>query len=151
MGLAPWLTFVSIAALTTACDMFAADAGPRALPVRINTVANPTLHIVEHNGVVDNMMLHSPTGKYHDAFAVDMQRRHPHANRHLVEHMVSLEAFLDWSIVVGLSFGVGKAHIAAEHGKLLGHLIGRGDSKPDPERTAADRPLSLLKEKVRVQ
>ena len=72
-------------------------------------------------------------------------------SRHLVDHMVSLEAFLDRSIIVGFSFGVNKALVAAVEGKLLGHTISRDGCKPDPERTQAVRDFPPLKEKVHVQ
>ena len=50
---------------------------------------------------------------------------------------MSLEAFLDKSILFGFSFGINKAEVAVAEGKLLGHKIGRSGSSPDEERCQA--------------
>ena len=88
---------------------------------------------------------------YYDALDADLKSRHPKANPHLREHLVSLEAFLDRSIVVGFSFGVNKAHVAATQGKLLGHVISRDGCCPDPDRTKAVQDFPPLREKLHVQ
>ena len=130
-GLAPWLLVSCIAALAATCTR--------------------SLHIVEKYGVVERLAQGSPTASYYEALRADLGSRHPNADRHLVDHMVSLEAFLDRSIIVGFSFGVNKALVAAVEGKLLGHTISRDGCKPDPERTQAVRDFPPLKEKVHVQ
>ena len=130
-GLAPWLLVSCIAALAATCTR--------------------SLHIVEKYGVVERLAQGSPTSAYYESLRADLGSRHPNADRHLVDHMVSLEAFLDRSIVVGFSFGVNKALVAAVEGKLLGHTISREGCKPDPERTQAVRDFPPLKEKVHVQ
>ena len=130
-GLAPWLLVSCIAALAATCTR--------------------SLHIVEKYGVVERLAQGSPTAAYYEALRADLGSRHPNADRHLVDHMVSLEAFLDRSIIVGFSFGVNKALVAAVEGKLLGHTISRDGCKPDPERTQAVRDFPPLKEKVHVQ
>ena len=130
-GLAPWLLVSCIAALAATCTR--------------------SLHIVEKHGVVERLAQGSPTAAYYEALRADLGSRHPNADRHLVDHMVSLEAFLDRSIIVGFSFGVNKALVAAVEGKLLGHTISRDGCKPDPERTQAVRDFPPLKEKVYVQ
>ena len=126
-GLAPWLLVSCIAALAATCTR--------------------SLHIVEKYGVVERLAQGSPTAAYYEALRADLGSRH----RHLVDHMVSLEAFLDRSIIVGFSFGVNKALVAAVEGKLLGHTISRSGCRPDPERTQAVRDFPPLKEKVHVQ
>ena len=132
-GLALWLLVSCIAALAATCTH--------------------NLHIVEKYGVtvVERLAQGSPTAAYYEALRADLGSRHPNADRHLVDHMVSLEAFLDRSIIVGFSFGVNKALVAAVEGKLLGHTISRDGCKPDPERTQAVRDFPPLKEKVHVQ
>ena len=92
-GLAPWLLVSCIAALAATCTR--------------------SLHIVEKYGVVERLAQGSPTAAYYEALRADLGSRHPNADRHLVDHMVSLEAFLDRSIIVGFSFGVNKAFVAA--------------------------------------
>ena len=101
--------------------------------------------------MVERLAQGSPTAAYYEALRADLGSRHPNADRHLVDHMVSLEAFLDRSIIVGFSFGVNKALVAAVEGKLLGHTISRSGCRPDPERTQAVRDFPPLKEKVHVQ
>ena len=80
------------------------------------------------------MMEEPPTDDSYDALRKDMGQRHPKACSHLLDHLVSLEAFLDKSILFGFSFGVGKAEVCVAEGKLLGHSIRRHGSAPDPER-----------------
>ena len=130
-GLASWLLVSCIAALAATC-------------IR-------SLHIVEKYGVVERLAQGSSTASYYEALRADLGLRHPNADRHLVDHMVSLEALLDRSIIVGFSFGVNKALVAAVEGELLGHTISRDGCKPDPERTQAVRDFPPLKEKVHVQ
>ena len=50
---------------------------------------------------------------------------------------MSLEAFLDKSILFGFSFGINKAEVCVAEGRLLGHKIGRNGSAPDEERCQA--------------
>ena len=53
-----------------------------------------------------------------------MDKRHPKANRHVLDHLISLEALLDIAIVSGFSFGLDKAKIFATLGELLGDFVG---------------------------
>ena len=78
-----------------------------------------------------------------------MLRRHPQADTHLLDHLVSLEAFLDKSILFGFSFGM--AEVAVAEGKLLGHRIGRDGSSPDEERCQASVDFPPLREKLHIQ
>ena len=119
--------------------------------VALAATCTQSLHIVEKYGVVERLAQGSPTAAYYAALKLDLQARHPRADRHLVDHLVSLEAFLDRSIVVGFSFGVNKAVVAAVKGKLLGHTISRAGCEPDPERCQAVRDFPPLREKVHVQ
>ena len=114
--------------------------GPRSEGV--DTVANPCLHIVESVGL-EKMGEETPTDYYYEELRKDLGQRHPKADPFLLDHLVSLEGFLDKSIVFGFSFGVSKAELCVESGKLLGHLIGRHGMHPDPERCQAvvDFPL----------
>jgi hypothetical protein len=66
--------------------------------------------------------------------------------------MISLEAFLDKSIVSGFSFGCGKAQeVVVPEGKLLGHHISRQGAKPDEERIQAVLDFACLRELKHVQ
>ena len=49
------------------------------------------------------MMEEPPTDEYYDALRKDMGHRHPKACSHLLDHLVSLEAFLDKSILFWFS------------------------------------------------
>ena len=74
------------------------------------------------------------TDAYYEALAKDLRDRHKKACPHLLDHLVSLEAFLDKSILFGFSFGINKAEVCVAEGRLLGHKIGRNGSAPDEER-----------------
>ena len=65
-----------------------------------------------------------PTDEYYDLLRKDMGHRHPKTCTHLLDHLVSLEDFLDKSVLFGFSFEVGKVQVCVA-GKLLGHSIGR--------------------------
>ena len=94
-----------------------------------NTASNPSYHIVE-SWDIEKMMEEPPTDYYYDRLSEDLRSRHPEADTHLIDHLVSLEAFLDKSILFGFSFGINKAEVAVAEGKLLGHKIGRSGSSP---------------------
>ena len=86
-------------------------------------------HIVE-SWDIEKMMEEPPTDEYYDLLRKDMGHRHPKACPHLLDHLVSLEAFLDKSILFGFSFGGGNAEVCVAESKLLGHSIGRHGSGP---------------------
>ena len=101
----------------------------------VNTIERPVYHIVEETGIVDRITeLDSPTEYYYDALRKDMEARHPKVDVHFMDHLMSTEPFLHRSIVSGFSFGAEKAQLAVTEGKLLGNVISRTGSKPDPER-----------------
>ena len=92
--------------------------------------SSPSYHIVE-SWDIEKMMEEPPTDYYYyDRLSEDLRKRHPQADSHLIDHLVSLEAFLDKSILFGFSFGINKAEVAVAEGKLLGHKIGRSGSSP---------------------
>ena len=97
------------------------------------------------------MMEEPPTDYYYDRLSEDLRSRHPQADTHLIDHLVSLEAFLDKSILFGFSFGINKAEVAVAEGKLLGHKIGRSGSSPDEERCQAVVDFPPLREKLHIQ
>ena len=70
-----------------------------------NTASNPSYHIVE-SWDIEKMMEEPPTDYYYDRLLEDLRKRHPQADSHLIDHLVSLEAFLDKSILFGFSFGI---------------------------------------------
>ncbi len=55
----------------------------------------------------------------------------------MLDHLVSLEAFLDVSIRAGFSYGVDKAKVLVASGPLLGRIVGRDGTSRDfaPLRT----------------
>ena len=68
-----------------------------------------------------------------------------------MEHAVSLEAFLDTSIVAGFSYGVDKAQVAVTSGKLLGHVVGRTGASAESDRVQAIVEFAPLKEPSHVR
>ena len=81
----------------------------------------------------------------------DMIRRHPRASKHVISHLLAVEAFLDNSIVAGFSFGVEKALLLRMKAVLLGNLVGRFGSTADPEKTEAIMKFDPLKEQTHVR
>ena len=116
-----------------------------------STITEPVFHIVEVPGGIDRMAEETPTDFYYDKLRESMGRSHPKADRFLLDHLVSLEAFLDKSIIFGFSYGVAKAELCCTKGKLLGHLVSRNGTAPDPERSQAVRDFAPLKEKLHIQ
>ena len=135
----------SHASCSTCCTE--AMAGP------VASIINEKIsHIVEETGGIDHLAdVLTPTEEYYDALRADLGRRHPKASAHVLDHLVSLEAFLDKSILSGFSYGVDKAQLLVHEGKLLGHNVGRSGSRPDEERVQAIRDFAPLKEKLHIQ
>ncbi len=69
----------------------------------------------------------------------------------MLDHLVSLEAFLDVSIRAGFSYGVDKAMVLVASGSLLGRIVGRGGTSADDERAQAVRDFAPLRTKQHVQ
>ena len=92
-----------------------------------------------------------PTEEYYDRLTEDLRRRHPKAASWVLEHAVSLEAFLDTSIVAGFSYGVDKAQVAVTSGKLLGHVVGRTGASAESDRVQAIVEFAPLKEPSHVR
>ena len=92
----------------------------------VNTVRNPVYHIVEEKGGIDRMnAIDIPPEDYYDALRADMKSRHPKADKFVMDHAMSLEAFLDKAIAAGFSFGIEKAQVLVIRRKLLGHWVAR--------------------------
>ena len=68
-----------------------------------------------------------------------------------MEHAISLEAFLDTSIVAGFSYGVDKAQVAVIAGKLLGHMVSRSGASAESDRVQAIVEFAPLKEPSHVR
>ena len=90
-------------------------------------------HIVEEPGGIRHMTdCEVPPSKYYIELQKDLIRMHPKSCRHVIEHLVVLEAFFDNSIVAGFSYGVAKAQLLKVKAVLLGNLVGRFGSTADP-------------------
>ena len=103
---------------------------------------------------MERMAEETPTDYYYEGLRSDLGKKYPKADSVLLalDHLVSLEAFLDKSIVFGFSFGIiPKAEVCVVGGKLLGHKIGRYGSSPDEERCQAVIDFPPLKEKLHIQ
>ena len=87
----------------------------------MDTRSTPCYHIVE-SWNIEKMMeeppLMSTMMRYARIWVTGIQCSH------LLDHLVSLEAFLDTSILFGFSFGVGKPEVCVAEGKLLGTQSG---------------------------
>ena len=114
---------------------------------RLRTVWNPC--IVE-SADMQKMAEETPSDYHYDCLRWGLGGRYSKADPHLLDHLVSLEDFLDKSIVFGFSFGIAKAGICVEKGKLLGHLIGRHVVR-QIRRCQAVVDFPPLKEKVHIQ
>ena len=119
-------------------------------PLSRDTVRNPCLHIIESVDM-ERMGEETPTDYYYEVLRKELGRKYPGADPFLLDHLVSLEGFLDKSIIFGFSFGIAKAELCVTKGKLLGHIIGRDGSSPDPERCQAVVDFPPLKEKLHIQ
>jgi len=118
---------------------------------RRDVAADPVYHIVETPGGVDLMSEECPTDYYYEKFDAALKRDFPKADQHLLDHLVSLECFLDKSIMAGFSFGADKADVAVMKGKLLGHHLSRRGCAADGDSTQAVRDFAPLKEKLHIQ
>ena len=104
----------------------------------VNTITRPVYHIVEELGSIDQITeVDSPTEYYYDQLRKDMEKRHPLVDVHFMDHLMSTEPFLHRSIASGFSFGGEKAQLAVTESKLLGNIVARSGSRPDPERVQA--------------
>ena len=66
-------------------------------------VKYPVSHIVEEEGGIDRMATTEvPTEEYYQALRADMQKRHGQACPYVLDHLLSLEAFLMCPYVVAL-------------------------------------------------
>ena len=93
-----------------------------------NTTSNPSYHIVE-SWNIEKMMEELPTDYYYDRLSEDLRKRHPQADSHRIDHLVSLEAFLDKSILFGFFFGINKAAVVVAEGKLLATRSGGAEAR----------------------
>ena len=114
-------------------------------------LGDQVLHIMEDVGSMARMAETLPTDEYYSLLRSDMGLRHPRVDPHLLDHLETLEAFLDTSIMAGVSFGVEKAKIAVMEGELLGHVVGRRGASAQKEKTLAIVRFPPLREKVQVQ
>ncbi len=69
----------------------------------------------------------------------------------MLDHLLSLEAMLDISILTGFSFGIAKADFLAIMGELLGDFVGRHGRWPNGARTQAIRDFPAIKTKQQLQ
>eukprot|EP00969_Alexandrium_andersonii_P086994 3837472-Alexandrium_andersonii.AAC.1 len=66
----------------------------------LDVTRTPVFHIVEQPGAIERMTeVEVPTGEYYESLRTDMAARHPKACTHVLDHLLSLEAFLDVSIL----------------------------------------------------
>ena len=92
-----------------------------------------------------------PPAEYYVELQKDMVRRHPKACRHVLDHLLALEAFFDNSIAAGFSYGVAKAQLLKVKAVLLGNLVGHFGSTADPEKTEAIMKFDPLREQTHVR
>eukprot|EP00969_Alexandrium_andersonii_P221809 9796239-Alexandrium_andersonii.AAC.1 len=83
----------------------------------------------------------APTEEYYESLRADMAERHPKACPRVLDHLLSLEAFLDVSILSGFSFGWTRrmccSRKASCSGVAWGKRVSRATmSEPRPSRTS---------------
>ena len=109
-------------------------------------------HIVETPGAIDwRNEVTLPTEEYYTALKADMDERHPQASKFVLDHLISLEALLDISILSGFSFGLDKAKPFAILGQLLGDWVGRKGRWPTEDKIQAIKEFAPIKEKKQLQ
>ena len=124
------------------------DCGHEAQKVKAGSV----YHIVEEPGRIDTLVdVLCPNEYYYEELRKDLGERHPQADMHVLDHLLSLEAFFDRSIVAGFSYGCEKAQILVLKGQLLGHFVSRSGSEADGSRVQAIGDFAPLKEKLHIQ
>ena len=129
----------------------AAAAGSDAAP-EVTSRRHAVAHIVEDPGYLEWVAeVEVPTEEYYSALRADLAARHPKADPMVLDHLLSLEAFLDKSIVSGFSYSCDKADVLVTGGKLLGNWVDRKGSRPDKERVAAVVDFAPLREKLHIQ
>ena len=112
----------------------------------------PIMHIKEEVGMIDYLSeVLTPSEYYYDALRADMGARHRGADPHVLDHLLSLEAFLHKSLLSGFSYGCDKAHLLQIAGKLLGHMVSREGLSPALDRVQAVQDFPALREKQHIQ
>ena len=98
----------------------------------------PVFHIVEEAGGIRHLTeCEVPTAVYNDVRTADLAARYPDLSPGVLEHLSTLEPFLDTSILAGFSYGVSKGHLMVMKGSLLGHTVSREGSEFDEKHTKA--------------
>ena len=92
-----------------------------------------------------------PTERYYEALRQDLAERHSGASPFVLDHLLSLEAFLDVSICSGFSFGCAKASVLVAEGSLLGRKVSRDGVAGDSDRAEAIKQFAPLKEVKHLQ
>ena len=78
-------------------------------------------HIIQDKNLLDNIgELELPPESYYDALLADMKTRHPNTQPFVIVQAVSVESFLDCSIMTGLSFGAAKMKLLQTVIKFVG-------------------------------
>ena len=82
------------------------ESGELEKPDKQDPSTHPCFHIVEEPGCIRHMIgCEVPPAAYYVELLKDMVRRHPKACRHVLEHLLSLEAFFEldsgWFLVRG--------------------------------------------------
>ena len=91
-------------------------------------------HVLLDERALDEMFaVKLPTEEYYRLLGEDMRERRPDVSPFALEHIESLEALFDVSIVSGFSFGVSKAYLMQVSVEFLSEVAGR------EVRTVTDR------------
>ena len=102
-------------------------------------------HIVEDpQGIANLADVECPTDYYYECFEKWLWKKFPKASPEIIEHMISLCAFLDVSILSGFSYGSAKAVVCVKEGKVLGRIVTRTGATCEPERVNAIVDFSPL-------
>ena len=66
---------------------------------------------VPHCGYALDLLAEESLNKYYERVRVHLAEKYPDASEHVLDHLEVLEAFLDKSILSGVTFGIEKASI----------------------------------------
>ena len=112
------LAFAATIGLTQ-CPGFSGAAEPDLGPPP-SRMEQPVFHIVEEAGGIRHLTeCEVPAKVYNDARIADLAARYPDLSPGVLEHLSTLEPFLDTAILAGFSYGV------VMKGSLLGHTVSR--------------------------
>ena len=113
-----------VAGIGEVCECHFGETKNRSAAISlVQKAESKVAHIVEDPvGMATMSDVEVPTDYYYDQYEKWLWSQHPRATPEIIEHLVSLTAFLDVSILSGFSYGSAKAIICVKEGLSLIHI-----------------------------